>query len=222
MHERLRKAVIGSMLAVSAGWAALGCGRSENVGWSQRDIPDSLAAVAAEQGAAARAAAAQGSSSQEYQQLAESLSRLQMEALADPEISAQWTRLLADVDEAIVTKSEFHRQLLERRNQIDSLVTQSMLPGGERLTREQETELIYNLENIESEMRRVRKVEFQGLQFRRRYLRLQADLYERMRVLAPERKTELDRLEELELQMFLAMDTVQQVPILPPAVPPGR
>jgi hypothetical protein len=211
------------MLALAL--TALSCGRSDNVGWANREQPDSAAREAARQAATPSPSADTTQSEvarvEEYQRLIQALSSVQMEVMSDPTISGLWNRLVADIDAAILSRSDFHRQLIARRDEIDSLVASSQRPGGEELSRDRLLELGRYYRNIQVEMARVRNQELHKPEFRERYAAFQAALFAKMRELAPDRAAEVDRLEQLDVERFLAMDTVPQVPsMLPPGIQP--
>jgi hypothetical protein len=190
------------------------CGQSENIGWAEREIPDSVAAhgAAVESLIEQRAAQAEVNAlQQEYQQLSSSLQQVQMQALADPEFSRQWNALVGDVDAAILARSAFHRGLQDRRVEIERLMQQP-----DTLTEERQGELAQNYRNIQLEMARIRNEEFRKPAFADRFLEFQRALFDRMRELAPERATEIERLLEIEEQAFVPIDTTPPVPGMQP------
>lgn len=212
--ERYSKIVV-STVCLAVVWAsATACGRSEDIGWSGRDIPDSVAAhgVAVESLMQERAAQAEVNAlQQEYQQLSRSLQRVQMEALADPEFSDGWNNLVADVDAAILARSAFHRGLQDRRIEIERLMQQP-----DTLSEERQAELAQNYRNIQLEMARIRNEEFRKPAFAERFLAFQRALFARMRELAPERGAEINRLLEIEELAFVPQDTTPPVPGMQP------
>jgi hypothetical protein len=200
-------------LAVTLAAVTLSCGRSENVGWAEREMPDSAGRRAeASQSDAGESQTGVEAIQREYDQLSRSLKEIQMRAMVDSQLSALWTDLVREVDAFILAKSTFHRQLIERRNEIKLLVAQSQRPGGESLSQGQLAELGRHYQNIQIEMARVRSQEFQRPEFVGGYLEFQAALFARMRQLEPNRTAEIDRMEELEMQLFQSQDPPGPVP----------
>jgi len=198
--------------AVSASAAA--CGRSENVGWAGRDIPDSVAAhgAAVESLIEARTAEAEVDAvAQEYQQLSRSLQQVQMQALADPEFGRRWNELLSDVDAAILARSAFHRGLRDRRVEIERLMQRP-----DTLSAERQEQLAQNYRNIQLETARVRNEELRKSAFADRYLEFQRALFDKMRQLAPSRIADIDRLLEIEEQAFVPLEPNPPVPGMQP------
>ncbi len=203
---------IGWIATGAATVLLIGCGRSENVGWSGRDMPDSVAARATATPASEAPAAqtpteaAQDSLAairQEYERLAQSLRDVQMEALADSAVSAGWSRLIQDVDSEILEKSKFHRQLMQRRAEIESIFTEAQKSGRE-IPPDQRAELTRHYRNIGIEMWRVRNQVLRTPSYADRYVALQKMLFDKMRSLAPDRLGEVNRLEQIESQFFKA------------------
>ncbi len=200
-------------LAVALAAVTLSCGRSENVGWAEREMPDSAGRRAeASQSGAGESQTDVEAIKREYDQLLRSLRQIQMRAMADSQLSALWTNMVREVDAFILANSAFHRQILERRNEIESLVAESQRPGGENLSQEQLAELGRYYQNIQIEMARVRSQEFQRPEFVGGYLEFQAALFARMRQLEPNRTAEIDRMEELEMQLFQSQAPPGPVP----------
>jgi hypothetical protein len=197
-------------LAVSV----LSCGRSENVGWADREVPDSIAArVAAEPGARPETPESrQAALREEYQQLARALGRVQMQAMADTQLSSLWNGLIQDVDAKIFANSDFHRRLLERRSEIEGVFAQARATGQE-VPPDKRAELSRNYRNIEIEMARIRNQVLRMPEFAERYMAIQAMLFAKMKELAPDQVVGINRMEELESQFF------QPVEEAPPPVP---
>jgi DNA anti-recombination protein RmuC len=209
------KRISVSALVVGTAWTlAAACGRSENIGWAGRDIPDSVAAFAAavESLRDERAAQAEVSAlTQEYQQLSGSLQQVQMQALSEPEFSRQWNDLVNEADAAILARSAFHRGLQDRRLEIERIMQQP-----DTLSEERQGELAQNYRNIQLEMARIRNEEFRKPAIANRFLEFQRALFARMRELAPERRADIDRLLEIEEQAFVPIDTTPPVPGMQP------
>ncbi len=193
---------------------AAACGRSENIGWSGREMPDSVAAHAAaveslmeEQAARAEVIRMQ----QEYAQLSGSLQELQKQVLSEPEFNRQWNALVDAADAAILARSAFHRGLQDRRLEIERLMQQT-----DTLSDERQAELAQNYRNIQLEMARIRNEEMRKPAFADRYLDFQRALFARMRELAPDRARDIDRLLEIEEEAFVPLDTTPPVPGMQP------
>ncbi len=207
--------ISASALVLGTVWTSVAaCGRSENIGWAGRDIPDSVAAHGAAVESLIEARAAQtdaGAVVQEYQRLSSSLRQVQMEALADSEFSQRWNALVDEADAAILARSAFHRGLQDRRLEIERLMQQP-----DTLSAERQGELAQNYRNIQLEMARIRNEEFRKPAFADRFLEFQRALFARMRQLAPDRAAEINRLLEIEEQAFVPLDTTPPVPGMQP------
>lgn len=199
--------------------AALSCGRSENVGWTGRDMPDSVAARATAQPSPAGTLQSEGSPlREEYQQLVRELGPVHMKAMADSELTARWRELAGEIDRQILANSEFHRRLMQRRREIEGIVRQAQ-SSGQELPAEQRAELGRHYRNIELEMARVRNQMLRTPDYAERYLVLQGMLFDKMRALAPDQTSQIDRMEELETELFRASMTPSPPESTPP---PGR
>lgn len=190
--------------AVLACAALVGCGRSEEVGWGDREPPDSVERVerqaqvmeelkASPMGREIRA--------QAYQQLAESLEPLRERAMQDPQVAAIWEDLAEDVEAKIVAESDFHRNLVKRRAEIEALIGPGVTPP-ETLTEAEKAELARNHWNVQVEMARVRNIELRQPQFFHRLQEFRRVLFDQMREIAPERAAEIDRMQELEEEII--------------------
>lgn len=201
-------------LATTALSVASACGRSENIGWSDREKPDSIVArgrASQQRAADLTAQREENAVTQEHRQLAQSLSRLQMQAISDALLNAEWNRLIADIDSTVLGKSGFHRGLIDRKDEIERLLQES----ADTLTDQQRNELRRHYGNIQMEMGRVRNQEMRSPEFAERFLAFHQALFDKMRELAPSRTAEIDRLEQLELQSF-APDTMAAIPGMQP------
>lgn len=207
--------ISASALVLGTVWTSVAaCGRSENIGWAGRDIPDSVAAhgAAVESLIEARTAQADADAMvEEYQRLSSSLRQVQMEALADSEFSQRWNALVDEADAAILARSAFHRGLQDRRLEIERLMQQP-----DTLSAERQGELAQNYRNIQLEMARIRNEEFRKPAYADRFLEFQRALFARMRQLAPDRAAEINRLLEIEEQAFVPLDTTPPVPGMQP------
>ncbi|MGD8868982.1 MAG: hypothetical protein PVI01_15240 [Gemmatimonadales bacterium] len=204
-----------SVLAFWAVWTALtGCGRSEDIGWADRDLPDSVAARGAKMDSLVQEQAVQAEAdalSQEYQQLSGSLQPVLMQALAEPEFEDAWNAMVADADAAILGRSAFHRGLQTRRQEIERKMQEP-----DTLSPERQTELMRNYRNIQLEMARIRNEEFRKPAFADRFMEFQRRLFAKMKELAPERSADIDRLLEIEEKAFVPLDTMPPVPGMQP------
>lgn len=152
----------------------------------------------------------------EYHTLALALASLRDRAFADEELSAQWAEFTADVDGRILENSEFHRKLVARQDEIIGRM-ETATERGELVPVEEQRELAAHLENIRTEMSRVRSLEIQSPEFAPRLAALQAATYDRMRELEPERTPEIDRIEELGKQLGSLVD-LRQMQLQPPGI----
>lgn len=216
MQQYVKKVAFGT-LVVWLATSAVSCGRSENVGWADREAPDSLGrSPSTQEGAWGQPEPAVQVDAEEYARLSESLSEVQMVVMADSQVMANWSALVREVDEVILMNSAFHRNLMERLNEIEALVGASEQPGGESLSPEQLAELGRNHRNIQREMARARSEVFQTPEYSPRYLAFQAELYEKMRQLEPSRVGDIVRLEQMERQYYLTQQSPPPVPGLAP------
>jgi len=216
------KKIAGGLLVVWLAVSLASCGRSESIGWAEREKPDS-----AGQGVVSQQATQQPQTEaeerlqevvEEYRGVARTLAGLQQTAMADPDLSARWGALVADVDAAILTNSKFHRELAERRSEIEDRISAHERGEGESLSEEQLRELARHHRNIQMEMARMRSNAFEQPEFVERYLELQAALYEKMKQLDPSRAEDIDRLAQLEAELY---ELQKLQPDGPGAVPPG-
>jgi hypothetical protein len=196
----------------------LACGRSEHVGWENREQPDSVARVAraaAVQESLEAGPAAQQARARTYQALLRSLEPIQRQAMRDPELAALWEQLANDVEARVASNSEFHAGLLQRREEIEALIG----PGADvpdTLTEEQKAELVRHHRNIQTEMARAQSIELKRPEFFPRLREFRAVLFDEMREIAPGRASDIDRLEELEEEL-LQEEPTNPVPNMQPA-----
>jgi hypothetical protein len=216
------KKIAGGLLVVWLAVPLASCGRSESIGWSDREKPAS-----AGQGAASQVATQQGQTEaeerlqevmEEYGSVARTLAGLQQTAMGDPDLSARWGALVAEVDAAILRNSKFHRELAERRSEIEDRINAHERGEGESLSQGQLAELARHHRNIQMEMARMRSSAFEQPEYAERYLELQAELYEKMKQLDPSRAEDIDRLAQLEAELY---ELQQLLPDKPGATPPG-
>jgi hypothetical protein len=216
VQQYVKKVAFGT-LALWLAASAASCGRSENVGWSNREAPDSADPSAnAVDGAWGQPEPALEVDQEEYARLAESLSEVQMAVMADSQVMAYWSDLVTEVDQMVLANSVFHRGLIERLAEIEALVDASEQPGGESLSAEQLAELGRHHRNIQREMARARSQVFKTPEYSPRYLAFQAELYDRMRQLDPTKIEDINKLEKLERQYFLDPETSSPVPGMAP------
>lgn len=212
--KRYSKIAVMALVPASVWTLAAACGRSENIGWSGRELPDSVAAHAAAVESLMEERAAQAEVSrvqQEYQELSRSLQQVQMQVLSEQEFNRQWNALVDAADAAILARSAFHRGLQDRRLEIERLMQQP-----DTLSEERQGELAQNYRNIQLEMARIRNEEFKKPAFADRFLGFQRAMFARMRELAPDRARDIDRLLEIEEQAFVPLDTTPPVPGMQP------
>ncbi len=224
MFEAVRTRLRKRTWPVAVVALAAACGRSDEVGWAGREMPDSMRSQAAssEQVATSSAAGSDEGVLGEYRALARSLAPVQGEAMQSEDLATLWAQLAADVDAEIVMKSKFHQRLVERKSEIEALVEEAER-SGEPMPDEQRAELARHYRNIQVEFARKRNEELRKPPYVDRLKRFQAAVFERMRELAPDRVAEINRLEELEGRLFIP-DTAAPVPGMRttgPLLPPG-
>ena len=221
MQEYVKK-IAGGLLVVWLAVPLASCGRSESIGWAEREKPDStgpgVASQQATQQPQTEAEERLQAVVEEYRGVARTLAGLQQTAMADPDLSAGWAALVADVDAAILTNSKFHRELAERRSEIEDRISAHERGEGESLSQEQLAELARHHRNIQKEMARMRSSAFEQPEFAERYLELQASLYVKMKQLDPSKAEDIDKLARLEAELY---ELQKLQPDGPGAVPPG-
>lgn len=207
MRNTVRR--LAPRLVFVASLAALAsCERSQDVGWAERERPDSSAARPAEATSPTPVPSEQaqpGSPTailQEYQWLVMALDTLRQRAMEDEVLAAEWRGLRAAVEARIAEGSEFHRKLIARRAEIEARLAESQ-ETGEPIAQQELQELARNYSNIQAEFNRARNrllEEDPGLSARARAL--QGRTFDKMRELAPGRAAEIDRVRELEDLIF--------------------
>ncbi len=193
------------------------CGRSENVGWADREIPEHAGTA----GQAATVAEQPAMDSldvwrREYQTLAQQLNPLQRVAMADSAIAAGWESLNADLEKSLRESSEFYSGLLERRVEIEARLT-SAGQGSPPLSMEEQAELSRFYRNVQTELARARTNQVRGPEFSERFAAFRSSLFERMRAMEPDKTRQLDRFEMLDQLLFQPVDTAASTaPVAPP------
>lgn len=201
-----------------------GCGRSENVGWADREMPAGAPAqipaatpATAEQPAAGSPEALR----REYQTLAQTLNPLQRAALADSAVAARWEALNAVLETRLKEESDFYRGLLERRDEIEALLAEA--GGGESaLSMEQQMELGRHYRNVQTELARARTAQLREPEFARRFSTFRALLFDKMRELDPAKADQLNRFQQLDELLFDALVTTTPVRPGPQPDPTGK
>jgi len=220
------KKLAGGLLVIGLAGPLVSCGRSENIGWADREKPDAVGQGTASQQTGQESPADSDERLQalveEYRRVARTLVELQQTAMADPDLSSRWGALVADVDAEIIGNSSFHRQLAERRTEIVNRLDAHERGEGESLSSEQLAELGRHHRNIQMEMARMRSRVFQEPKFAERYLELQAALYEKMKQLDPSRSEDIDNLARLESELYELQKSKPDVPaLMTPGLQPG-
>lgn len=218
--SRLVKSAAYGPVAIALLASVSACGRSENVGWADRELPDSVAqleaaARAQSQGQTAPAPGSPEAIEQEYNELARQLTSVQMQAMQDSLLADEWSQLVTDVDAQLLANSVFHRGLMERRREIEGIFAEAERTG-EPVPPQQASELRRHYQNSELEMARARNQELIKPEFASRYLTFQEHLFDKMRELDPGRRHEIDRMFQLERQLFRAQSTPSSVEGLRP------
>lgn len=216
MHRSSRTSICLLILAVLP---LTGCERSSNVGWADREKPDS-AGRNADSAAAAPAVATDPNA--EYEELANSLSPIMRSAMEEDELGDRYRELIADVEDAIAEKSAFYRGLMDREEEIEARFARAE-ETGEPIPEEERSTLLYHYRNINYEIKRRVDYELQAGDFKDPFWEFKLDLFERMRELAPERAADIDRLLELERDrpVDIAPPLQENMRIRPAAPPEG-
>ena len=222
--------------AIVLSLGVISCGRSDQIGWTAGErggqTTDTANVAGADQPGADVARESDPTASgqlppqmydtqglvAEYQRLYESLAPLRARAFQDDEVAAAWEKLLEAADEQILETSEFHRKLIDRREEIIDRMEQAeesaeMVPVAEQMR------LAGHLKNIEREMARMRNIEIQQPAFKPLMLQFHALLYEKMRELEPEREAEINRMEQVGQQLILVSEPPPRNPVLPLEIP---
>ncbi len=172
--------------------AVAACSRSEEVGWSSREQPDSVApaSLPAQSGRYVTL-------EEEYEALSSGLAAVMQAAMAGEDLQARYQNLIADVDDWVAEQSYFYRGLISRREEIEVRFAEAE-ETGQQIPDEERSQLLYNYQNIQYDMGRVRDWELQAGEFSDPFWHFKLALFARMRELAPTRTAEIDRLQELE------------------------
>ena len=172
--------------------AVLSCSRSEEVGWSGREMPDSVV-----QDSTPGLAPYYATLEQEYEAVSANLSAVMQAAMAREEMQARYQNLVADVDDWIAEQSYFYRGLFSRREVIEARFAEAE-ETGEQIPQEERGQLLVNYQNIQFDVGRAREWELVAGEFTERFWDFKLVLFDRMRELAPTRIGDIDRLQELE------------------------
>ena len=199
------------------GWLALlalavGCGRSESGGSAAEGDPGGEQLAAASDSGARPLPMDMVNAEElarQHGELYETLAPLRQLTFADEEVQTEWAVLLEDVNAAILENSEFHRKLMARWEEIIARVEKARETHGP-LPRSEQAQLAANLQNIQTEMARVRAVELQQPEFFPRLLDFNRLIYDKMRQLEPEREAEVNRLEQLAEQLMMVTPVPQR------------
>lgn len=207
-----------------AGWLLVavviaGCERSEQVGWSDRNPPseDSPAAVqGSEEGVPtdsppSRAGPPLPDTARqlmiEYQGLAAQLEPVRVRAMEDSAIQSHWAELNADVEDRMIAENPFVARLLGRAEEIEERFAEAE-EGGEALSPEEQSRLGRQWQDIQQSLGQARSQVLQDPEFTRRLQAFQSALYERMRAIAPEQRSRIDRLERLGDEIVSLLDSL--------------
>ncbi len=192
------------------------CGRSENVGWADREMPERVGAA----GQAVPPAEQPAMDSlevwrREYQALAQQLNPLQQAAMADSALAAGWQALSADLETSLRESSDFYRGLLERRDEIEARLALAR-QGDVPLSMEEQAELGRFYRNVQTELARARTNQVRGPEFSERFAAFRSSLFEKMRAIEPDRIRQVNRLERLH-RILIQIET--EAPAGPGAPP---
>ncbi len=195
--------------------AADACGRSDSIGWADRERPgrDRTSGGQAASGPAAREPTeAISPELAEYQRVAKSLQGLRVKAMEDETLAARWTTLLSAVDSRVAQMDEFKRGLVERQYEIEVRFAEAE-ESGEEIAEEERTLLMQQYQNVQSTLGDPRNEVFAQPEFARALEAYKAALYRKMRSLEPQRAAEVDRLEFLTKQLYQWLDSVTPPPL---------
>ena len=194
--------------------AVAACGRSEQIGWADREMPDSVAVRATAEPAAGQSQPTTGSGSalmDEYERLARSLAQVRARAMQNPDLSAEWSVLNDAVEERLLGVSSVYRQLANRRAALEKEIDEAM-ESGQDLDADKRAELSQFYRNVQYDLTRMRSMELQKPEYSDRLQAFQERVYAKMRELLPGRIIEINRMEELESQLFVPTDTLPPIP----------
>lgn len=196
--------------------AADACGRSDSIGWADRERPgrDRTSGGQAASVPAARGPAARGPTEAispelaEYQRVAKSLQGLRVKAMEDETLAARWMTLLSEVDSRVAQMDELKRELVERQYEIEARFAEAE-QSGEEIAEKERTLLMQQYQNIQSTLGGPRNEVFAQPEFARALENFKAALYRKMRDLEPQLAAEVDRLELLTEQLYQSLESVR-------------
>jgi hypothetical protein len=142
----------------------------------------------------------------EYQALVRSLEPLRVRAFADPEIERSWDQLVAEVDERLAAEDEFYRDLIEQERQIEERFAAE---GANPPTDEERAELISLYQSIQLRLGGERNRLFRQTELGAELQAFQGRVYQRMRELNPARAADIDRLEQLTLELYQGLESLE-------------
>ncbi len=185
-------------LAVTVG----GCGRSEDVGWSDRDQA---------RGQASRESVDERSRPPRtieeveaaYSRLAGELATVRERALEDSTVRARWAELNARAESRMADADDFLAALIERRNALEQ-----RLGGGRGLSRTERARLQEQYQNIRKRLGQEKRQVFVRPEFARGLRAFQDALYRAMREMAPEQRAKIDTMEALGERLYQALDSL--------------
>ncbi len=191
--------------------AADACGRSDSIGWADRERPgrDRASGRQAASGPVTRGPTeAISPELAEYQRVANSLQGLRLKAMEDETLAARWTTLLSAVDSRVAQMDEFKRGLVERQYEIEVRFAEAE-ESGEEIAEEERTLLMQQYQNVQSTLGGPRNEVFAQPEFARALENFKAALYRKMRDLEPQLAAEVDRLESLTEQLYQSLESVR-------------
>ncbi len=190
--------------------AADACGRSDSIGWADRERPgrDRASGRQAASGPVTRGPTeAISPKLAEYQRVAKSLQGLRLKAMEDETLAARWTTLLSAVDSRVAQMDEFKRGLVERQYEIEVRFAEAE-ESGEEIAEEERTLLMQQYQNVQSTLGGPRNEVFAQPEFARALENFKAALYRKMRDLEPQLAAEVDRLQLLTEQLYQSLESV--------------
>ncbi len=191
--------------------AADACGRSDSIGWADRERPgrDRASGRQAASGPVTRGLTeAISPELAEYQRVANSLQGLRLKAMEDETLAARWTTLLSAVDSRVAQMDEFKRGLVERQYEIEGRFAKAE-ESGEEIAEEERTLLMQQYQNVQSTLGDPRNEVFAQPEFARALENFKAALYRKMRDLEPQLAAEVDRLQFLTEQLYQSLESVR-------------
>lgn len=194
------------------------CGRSEKIGWRDREPPssDSMAALRGADQGQTQATPPRSSTSpadapqalmREYQQLSQSLVSTRDAAMQDDSLGAAWRALSDDVNQQMKKENPYYGQLMDRADQIQRRVVAAQ-QGGDSLSTQERASMAQQWQAIQSALGQGRSQVLQEPEFASRLGAFQDRLYEKMKQHSPDRADDIDRLRVVGDRLSTMLDSM--------------